>query len=170
MTMNKKTTIICFCAFITQILVCSCNTASTPTQNVDDNEVTFAEEPPTANKGIDYTVASNYFFRNDATIPESPKITTQEQFDSLFGMAAVMGKGGQPTEIDFSKQFVIAVVLPETDLETSLSPVSLTKDDDALTFIYICRQGEKQSHTTQPILLIIVEKTNEASQVILRQQ
>ena len=29
----------------------------------------------------------------------------------LFGMAAVMGEGGQSTEIDFAKHFVLAIVL-----------------------------------------------------------
>ena len=169
--MNKKTkSIISICAFFAQMLVCSCNSSSAPQQNADRSEVTLAEDAPAVADGINFTIANNYFFRSDATIPESPKITTQEQFDSLFGAAAVMGEGGQPTEIDFTKQFVIAVVLPETDIETSLSPVSLTKEDDVLTFTYKCQQGEKRSYTTQPVLAIVVDKSQETDIVKLNQQ
>ncbi len=140
--MNMKSSIILsICALCATILTCSCSTTST----------------------IPFTEAHNYFFRNDATIPESPMITTEEQFDSLFGMAAFMGPNGTPTKIDFKKEFVIAVVLPVTDIETNLTPVSLTKDNDVLTFVYDCKQGEKNSFTTQPLLMIVVDKAHEAA-------
>jgi len=149
----KKNTIIvfCICAFFLQMLICSCCSSS-------------------ASSTIPYAEAHHYFFRNDATIPESPVITTQEQFDSLFGMATTMGEGGKPTAIDFTKQFVIVVVVPATDIETELRPVSLTKNDDHLTFTYQCRQGEKISYTMQPLLLIVVDKANETPNVNLVQQ
>jgi len=147
--MNKKSTaIFCICALCALILTCSCSTTNT---------VPFSE-------------AHNYFFRNDAKIPESPKITTEEQFDSLFGMAATMGPNGTPTAIDFTKQFVIAVVLPETDIETELTPVSLAKANDQLTFTYKCKKGEKTSYTMQPLLMIVVDKKHETANISLQQE
>ena len=47
--------------------------------------------------------------KNDQVIPEYPKITTEEEFNKLFGMATIMGKDGKPTAIDFTKQFVLGV-------------------------------------------------------------
>ena len=119
-------------------------------------------------ESVSYDVVKNYFFRNDAEIPASPEITTREQFDSLFGAAAFMGKGGQPTAIDFDRQFVIAVVLPETDIETALEPVSLTRSGSTLTFTYAKTEGEKVSYTMRPILLIAADKADEAETVVLQ--
>ncbi len=47
-------------------------------------------------------------------------IHNQQDFESVFGEGAVMGRNGQPTRIDFSKQFVVAVIMPETNRQTSI--------------------------------------------------
>ena len=36
-------------------------------------------------------------------------------------MATTKGKDGKPTAIDFTKQFVLAIVLPETDFATEIT-------------------------------------------------
>lgn len=70
-----------------------------------------------------------------------------------------MGKGGQPTKIDFSKNFVIAYILPETSLETEFSPLSLTvKGRARLVLKYRLKQGAQRSFTTQPFFLIVVDR------------
>ena len=52
-------------------------------------------KPAEANvENVPFQVAKNYFFKNGQTLPASPKITTAEAFDRLFGMAAFMGKDG----------------------------------------------------------------------------
>ena len=117
---------------------------------------------------VPYDTVRNYFFRNDATVPASPKISSQEQFDSLFGAAAFMGKDGQPTSIDFGRQFVIAVVLPETDIETTLEPLSLTRSGGELTFTYVKKEGGKVSYTMRPVLLVAVDKADETETVVLK--
>ena len=117
---------------------------------------------------VPYDTVRNYFFRNDATVPASPKISSQEQFDSLFGAAAFMGKDGQPTSIDFDRQFVIAVVLPETDIETTLEPLSLTRSGGELTFTYVKKEGGKVSYTMRPLLLVAVDKAHETETVVLK--
>lgn len=117
---------------------------------------------------VPFDTVRNYFFRNDATVPSSPKISSQEQFDSLFGAAAFMGKDGQPTSIDFDRQFVIAVVLPETDIETTLEPLSLTRSGGELTFTYVKKEGGKVSYTMRPLLLVAVDKAHETETVVLK--
>lgn len=119
---------------------------------------------------IPYVVAKNYFFNNEAAIPADPRITTQAAFEKLFGIASFMGKDGEPTPIDFSKQFVIAVVLPETDVQTDIEGGTLTATKNEMTFIYKVSRGEKQSFTTQPMLLIVVDKKHDTGKVVIREE
>lgn len=110
---------------------------------------------------IPFTEADHYFVKN--TVKEVPaKITSQAQLEKYFGMAAVMGEGGLPTSIDFTKQFAIAVDMPDTNIDTELIPVSLKKDGKKLLFIYKVKKGEQRSYTTHPFTLIIVSKEYDA--------
>ena len=122
----------------------------------------------TSSKDVPYEVVKNYFFRNDAEIPASPMITTQEQFDSLFGAAAFMGKDGQPTHIDFDRQSVIAVVLPENYIETTLRPLSLTRSGGTLTFTYEKEENDTMSYTIRPVLLVATDKADGTEKVVLK--
>ncbi len=108
--------------------------------------------------GITFEIAKNYFFKNDQDIPANPKITTAEEFDRMFGMAAVMGKNGQPTEIDFEKKFVIAIVMPVTNLATEIKPLRLEEQGDKLYYFYDAKVGNAQSYSTQPMSLIILDR------------
>ena len=116
---------------------------------------------------IPYEEVKNYFFRNDASIPENPKIDSAEQFGALFGAAAFMGKGGKPTPVDFDKEFVIAVVNPVTDCLTELAPESLTREGGELVFTYRETVGEKQTWSMQPVLLVKVDRKYETESVRL---
>lgn len=107
---------------------------------------------------ITYEIARNYFVRNDVdSVPTI--IGSKEEFEKYFGMAAVMGPNGTPTEIDFSKNSVIAVVLPETDLETKIRPESMEAADNG-KIIFLCdvTTGTKLTYTTRPMLIAIVSK------------
>lgn len=112
------------------------------------------------NGNVRYVVARNYFHNNDAPMPKSLKITSAKEFDEQFGAAAFMGKDGEPTKIDFKKSFVIAKVFPVTDQTTTLRMISLKKTSSRhLQMKYQLKQGsEHQSYSTQPILLIVVDK------------
>lgn len=108
---------------------------------------------------IDFTIAKNYFVNNTVTKLENPKIETVEKFNEIFGMATTMGTAGKPTEIDFSKEYVIGVILPETDVSTTIYPMSLLKNTKhEITLNYKSVIGEKQSFTTRPNFIIIVDK------------
>ena len=119
---------------------------------------------------IPFEEVKNYFFRKDATIPDDPIIDSAGQFEEFFGAAAYMGKGGQPTAIDFEKEFVVAVVGPVTDCHTELTPESLRKEGGALVFTYKETLGEKQSWTMQPVLLVKVDKEYRTDNVRLERQ
>ncbi len=119
---------------------------------------------------IPFEEVKNYFFRNDADIPESPVIDSSEQFGELFGAAAFMGNGGQPTSIDFDKEFVIAVANPVTDCSTELVPESLRKEDGELVFTYQETIGEQQSWTMQPVLLVKVDRKYRSEAVRLERR
>lgn len=106
---------------------------------------------------VSYVEARNYFHNNNAPVPANIKITTQSEFDSQFGMATTMGEDGKPTPIDFEKQFVLAKVLPVTDVATEISPVSLKKQDGQLQLTYAVKMGEKMSYSMQPIMILIVD-------------
>ena len=135
-------------AFAAMIVLAACENkrVSAPTEGDEtSNEVAFE-------------VAKNYFFKNNQEIPASPKIMTAEEFGKLFGMATTMGKEGKPTEIDFTKQFVLAIVLPVTNLATEINPARLEEKGDTLFYFYDAKAGEAQTYSTQPISLIILDK------------
>ena len=113
-------------------------------------------------KDVPFEVAHNYFVWNDVTEPIPAKIASQDEFECYFGMAAFMGKKGQPTPIDFETQFVIAVVLPETSHSTELRAESLSDDGQKLTFTYHVDVADKENTWTQvPVLLIAVDRQYE---------
>ena len=116
---------------------------------------------------VAFEVAKNYFFKNDQVIPEYPKITTEEEFNKLFGMATTMGENGKPTAIDFTKQFVVAIVLPITDFATEINPVKVEEKDDSLLYTYEVKTGEKQSFSIQPVSIIILGKEYESKEIVL---
>ena len=117
-------------------------------------------------KDVPYEVAHNYFVRNDVTESVPAKIGSLDEFERYFGMAAFMGKKGQPTPIDFEKQFAIAVVLPETNHSTELHAESLTADGSKLIFIYSVDVASEENTWTQvPMLLILVDRKYERNSV-----
>lgn len=118
---------------------------------------------------IAFQTVNNYFYRNDAT-QRPQKIESQEQFDSLFGAAAFMGKDGQPTKVDFNREFVIAIVRDTTSYEDLLTPVSLKLVGDSLVFTYQEQLGkERRSFQIQPILLVKTAKKYAAKTLVLKE-
>lgn len=107
---------------------------------------------------IPYVVMNNYFLKNNVVGISYPLITKQEEFSGLFGMAAVMGKDGAPTSIDFSKESVIAIVLPETNVSTEIIPLRLEKGaSQGLRMYYTVKRGEEMMSTMRPTLLVKIK-------------
>lgn len=112
-------------------------------------------------KEINFRIAKNYFVKNTFQKSDlnSPKIVTAEKFDQLFGMATFMGTDGNPTSIDFIKEFVIVIINNETNRATELIPDKLEKiSAKKLNFTFETKIGEQQSSTMTPNLIIIVDK------------
>ncbi len=116
---------------------------------------------------VPFEVAKNYFFKNGQEIPSSPKITKEEDFTKLFGMATMMGDDGQATEIDFDKKFVLAIVLPVTEVETEIIPIKVEKKGNSLYYTYDIKTGKKQTFSTQPVSIIVLDRQYVNQEVIL---
>ena len=131
-------------------------------QNQKQNEANPEEAILGKPSEVKYTVAENYFIKNGAVLPENHKITDQETFNQIFGMATTMGENGKPTEIDFDKSFVIAVEEGPVQKETTMTPDLLIHHyDGQLVFHYNVKQGADISYTIRPVLIIIVDKNLE---------
>lgn len=111
-----------------------------------------------SSKTVEYTVANHYFVNSSISRPIREKVTDQATFDKLFGMAAVMGKNGQPTPIDFDSQFVIAVSEGVVNNLTNYEPVSLKTDGKHLVFTYKVEKGKHIDYSMRPLLMIVVDK------------
>ena len=108
---------------------------------------------------IPYTTLENYFVRNDVDCSKQQRliIDNKADFEKYFGMAAHMG--GMPTEVNWNKQFVVALVLPETKRATSINPVAVkATDNNILVFSYQVKKGDRISHTMVPFTAVAIDK------------
>lgn len=140
--------------FVSGLLLTGCRTGKDINQS-NQKENTSSE----SQAAVNYSIAKNYFVKSSARTVSKLKIESEDQFNELFGMATTMGEAGKPTPVDFSKQFVIAVIMPESDVATLIEPVSLNNTSkNELTFHYRLTVGNKQSFTSIPFCAIIVNK------------
>ena len=131
---------------------------------------TTVPEPASATPTqVSYTVAERYFVKNG--VEQVPlALTTQAEFEAVFGAAPVMGSGGIPTPIDFTQQWVIALAEPESAVATTIQPVSLVKNaEGALVWTYQVVRGEEQSYTSRASLALILPKSVQGPVVLVRQ-
>lgn len=108
---------------------------------------------------IPYTTLENYFVHNDVDCSKQQRliIDNKADFEKYFGMAAHMG--GMPTEVNWNKQFVVALVLPETKRATSINPVAVkATDNNILVFSYHVKKGDRISHTMVPFTAVAIDK------------
>lgn len=113
-----------------------------------------------ANKALNvsYTEAHGYFVRNDAPTHAPIYYASQQSFNNVFGCAAVMGKDGMPTAIDFARQSVIAVIEGLTNRPTEYTAISLTAEADTLRLKYSVKESVPTIYTMQPLLLLVIDK------------
>lgn len=119
---------------------------------------------------VEYTIAHGYFVRNDAPVHAPLRYDNKEDFESVFGYAAVMGKDGRPTTIDFARQSVIAIIGGETNRPTEYIPMSLTLQADTLHLTYKSKKGASTTYTMTPLLLLVVDKAKASSNIKLERQ
>ena len=144
----------------TSLLLSACLNNSKIDNAANKNATTVASENEIKLTDISFAPAKNYFVKNTVLKLDNPKIETAVKFNEIFGMATTMGEEGKPTKIDFTTQYVIACILPETDLMTTIEPVSLQKNPKGeITLSYKSVVGEKQTYTTIPNFAILVNKS-----------
>lgn len=147
-------------AFTTISALIACQNRQVNQSSTTEDTISVTKKK--SNEEISYTVAKGYFVKNTISEKglENPKIEDEKTFNQYFGAATTMGKDGKPTAIDFTDQFVIAVIASNTDYSTTITPLRLaTNGSDQLTLTYQVEKGEKQSHTQRPVLLLVVDKT-----------
>jgi hypothetical protein len=144
-------------AVIAGLTMSSCNSAKNTKENAAVNSIE-SEHGVSVTEKLPYQLAKNYFvkntYKNDQI--EILKITTQDKFDEVFGMAATMVESGRTTKIDFLKQYVIAVIGVVTNKETEFVVNDLRKVDNEILFNYSLSEGKEMSFTIQPSLIITV--------------
>ena len=114
-----------------------------------------------AQYSVPFRELTNYFIRKDAPKERFEKVFfSQEAFRSNFGMAAFMGPNGRPSEIDFKREVVIAMVLPPMNQACKLRIEEVVKEEGRLIFHYAQTLGEPLSYTIRPCLLIAIAKSD----------
>ena len=145
----KKTLFLYLTALAFSVMLCSCA--------VNLSGVT-----------ANYARINNYYVNNN--FPNGTHklvINNQQDFENAFGAAAVMGRNGQPTSVDFRRQFVVAVILPETNRQTTIETVLVNRIGDRLYFSYIIDEGHATSYTIRPYTAVVVDR-NEPNDVIFQ--
>lgn len=114
----------------------------------------------TPQKNISYKPAKKYFVKNtyDNKDLSEKIITSQDEFDQVFGAASTMGINGKPTPIDFSKENVLALIYPKTSLEVKIIPISLQENKQNIVYSYKVTEGAQRSFMTIPNAIIIIQK------------
>ena len=109
---------------------------------------------------VRYLPLNNYFVRNDIEATKLQKliITNETDFRSFFGEAAVMGRNGHPTPINFKTEYVLAVILPETDRSTDVTVLDVLQNGNSVIFNYHVERGEKNSYRLVPFAAVSLPK------------
>lgn len=107
---------------------------------------------------VSYEVAKGYFVKNTFSVqqPTSIIIANKLAFDSIMGMAATMGANGKPTDFDFSREYAIVFIYPETDSSVVLNLGSLQLKADTVRLSVTIQPGLKQTYRIVPSLLLKV--------------
>ena len=108
---------------------------------------------------IMFTELENYFVRNDVDCSKQQRLILDNKtdFEQFFGMGAFMG--GMPTEVNWNKQYVVALVLPETNRETIITPIDVRQVSNKVVLCYkVQRSKEKMSYTMIPFTAVAIDK------------
>ena len=137
---------------VTALLCCQCSTSQ------------YAQAKKGA-KSIPYVVLDNYYVRNDIDCSKQQRliIDNEQDFNAVFGPAAVMG--GLPTDINWKKQYVIALILPETDRTTNVMPKDVQQSPGNIIFKYQLNRGHKTGYRQVPFAAIALNRAEDPQQL-----
>lgn len=116
-------------------------------------------------KATRYEVLDNYYVRNDIDCSKQQRlvIDNEQDFNAFFGKAAIMG--GTPTDINWKTQYVVAILLPQTNRPTMVTPLEVKRNDHSVIFKYQVNRGRKTSYTLVPFAAIALDRPTTAQQV-----
>lgn len=113
----------------------------------------------TSENTISYKEAFRYFVRNDVKDYSPRLIQTEDELNQYFGKAAIMGKNGTPTNIDFTKYNAIAIIEAETNLDTEIKLTSIKNYGNKIVVKYkTIQKGKPMSYTMVPSALYQIDK------------
>ncbi|PVH25576.1 hypothetical protein [Sphingobacterium corticibacter] len=161
----KKIANLAWVAGAAVFLMSACNSGP---QNAHEQAVDPALEEPTTgddNMHIDYEVADHFLVKHTVKeVPSNPKIETKEEFDRIFYCTEEDKKAH---EIDFSKNYVIAVLAPDPALRTTVQPISLRDSEpDEVVFSYRWVSGSAQPDTTRSSIALVVDKKYDGTVIL----
>lgn len=140
---------------LTGTLFASCNTKST--SKSDENAVAQQTEVVKRSDVVPFTEAKRYFANNTYKEAEVKKITNQEEFDSIFSPSPVMGKDGEPTTIDFSNNYVLAIIEAESNKTPEIIVNTLKQEDNVILLDYSLVNKEETTFTIKPTMILIID-------------
>ncbi len=116
-------------------------------------------------KAVPFTELKNYYVRNDIDCSHVQRLIldNEQDFKGFFGEAAVMG--GLPTDINWKKQFVIAVLLPETNRPTMVTPLEVKRNDHSIIMKYQVNRGAKTTYTLVPFTAVALDRAVDPQQL-----
>jgi hypothetical protein len=135
---------------------CSETKSTVPEQHSEPVTVASATEEVV----VPFALLSNYFIKNDFKEADlqGVLITSQAEFEKVFGAAATMGANGKPTAIDFTAQNVIACIGATSDMENKLTVNDVKSVGTSLVVNYSIEEGKKQSFTSRNFVGLLVDK------------
>jgi hypothetical protein len=73
--------------------------------------------------------------------------------------------GGLPTEITWKKQYVIAIILPETDRNINVIPKEVKQSPGNVIFKYQLNRGLKTGYRQVPFAAIALNRTEDPQEL-----
>ena len=139
----------------TTLIACGSGQGGSTSTDSTASDSTATMGVVTTDSIVPYRLAENYFAASDS-LPTV--ITSAKEQEKYLGMAATMGQ--LPTEIDWSREFVIPIALPPAGTETEIIPVSLVRNSSGgLTLTYRLREGfSLHGAKMRPFVALIVSR------------
>lgn len=151
----KKLILLALPLAITSLIACGSGQSGSASTDSTATDSTATVGVVTTDSIVPYRLAENYFATSDS-LPTV--ITSAEEQEKHLGMAAAMGQ--LPTEIDWSREFVIPIALSPTGTSTEIIPVSLVRNSSGgLTLTYRIKQGVSlHGSKMRPFVALIVSR------------
>ena len=151
----KKFILLALPLAIASLIACGSGQSGSTRADSTASDSTATAGVVTTDSIVPYRLAENYFATSDS-LPTV--ITSAKEQEKYLGMATSMGN--TPTTIDWSREFVIPIVLPSTDSSMEIIPVSLVRNSSGgLTLTYRLREGfSLQGAKMRPFVALIVSR------------